>query len=271
MDRDRDTLAPTGWKLDNYRRNPVVLWCHDQRTPPIGRAVSIVQRAGQLLARVEFAPRELHPLAGTIQDLVAAGFVKATSVGFAPIRYEIDEKRGGVNFLEQELLEFSLVGVPSNPEALATGKAAPGVDMDPLKAWAEGALSAIEPGLWVPKAEALKLLELDKPLGGGTLVALADAALAKRGRVLSQANEARIRDARSGAVACCEALDAVLGQMDEPMEDEPTEPKAAPVVLRLHSEPTFRITPAEVEAAVSAAVTRTVRAGVFHALGRLED
>lgn len=273
VDRDHETLAVDGWKLDEYRRNPVVLWCHDQRTPPIGRAVSIVTRAGQIRARVEFAPADVHPLAGTIKALVAGGFISATSVGFAPLKYAWNEKRGGMDFIEQELLEFSLVGVPSNPEALIAGKSTD-VDLAPLRAWAEGALGAIEPGLWVPKASALRLLDL-RPVDSGTVVELARAAHEKRGRVLSAANEASIRDARGGADAVCRALDAVLEQMpmaeDDPAPAPAPEPKAAGVAIRFRVEPTIRITPDEVAAAVQAAVTRTVRAGVYHALGRLED
>jgi hypothetical protein len=52
--------------------------------------------------------------------MVKRGFLRATSVGFRPKRdkYSWNEERGGIDFEEQELLEFSVVPVPSNPEAL---------------------------------------------------------------------------------------------------------------------------------------------------------
>src|SRR5205807_1446535 len=37
VDRDADTLAPDGWQLDAYRKNPVVLWAHDYRQPPVAK------------------------------------------------------------------------------------------------------------------------------------------------------------------------------------------------------------------------------------------
>ena len=42
VDRERDVLSPAGWKLDHYLKNPVVLWAHDYRQPPIARAREIV-------------------------------------------------------------------------------------------------------------------------------------------------------------------------------------------------------------------------------------
>ena len=37
LDREHDRILPTAWQLDTYRRNPVVLWSHDHRLPPIAR------------------------------------------------------------------------------------------------------------------------------------------------------------------------------------------------------------------------------------------
>lgn len=127
-DRVGDTIDQTGWKLDNYLKNPVVLWCHDQSVPPIGKCVSLGIESGALVGRVEFATAEQHPLAETIFKLAESGFVSAGSVGFRPIKFEINEG-GGLDFKEQELLEFSIVGVPCNPAALARVKAE-GFDLD---------------------------------------------------------------------------------------------------------------------------------------------
>src|SRR5947208_1044841 len=37
VDREGDTVAPEGWVLQEYERNPVVLWAHDGEEPPIGQ------------------------------------------------------------------------------------------------------------------------------------------------------------------------------------------------------------------------------------------
>lgn len=127
-DRAGDTVDQTGWKVENYMRNPVVLWCHDQSEPPVGRCVSLGLQGGSLVGRVQFATAEQNPFADTIFKLVEGGFVNAGSVGFRPLRFEINEK-GGLDYREQELLEFSIVGVPCNPQALASVKAA-GLSLD---------------------------------------------------------------------------------------------------------------------------------------------
>ncbi len=41
-DRVGDIIKVSGWNLTNYKKNPVVLWGHDQaNTPPIGKAVNV--------------------------------------------------------------------------------------------------------------------------------------------------------------------------------------------------------------------------------------
>lgn len=116
-DRDGDTLAQDGWKLDNYRANPVVLWMHDKRTPPIGKMINIGLQGDDLVGDIQFATAEQNPFADTIFKLVEGGFLNAGSVGFMPMRWEINAD-GGLDFKEQELLEYSIVTVPANPEAV---------------------------------------------------------------------------------------------------------------------------------------------------------
>lgn len=130
-DRVGDTIDPTGWKLDNYRKNPVVLWGHDQYFPPIGKMSDVrVDAAGALVGTVEFATAEQHPFADTIYKLVKGGFINAGSVGFVPLRWEFRDDFG-IDFKEQELLEYSIVTVPANPHALVTARSA-GIDLEPV-------------------------------------------------------------------------------------------------------------------------------------------
>lgn len=131
VDRGGDIVNQDGWKLANYKKNPVILWGHDQRIPPIGRALSVGKRDGALVAKIEFATAEQHPFAETVFQLVKGGFVNAGSVGFIPIKYNWNEDRYGFDFIEQELIEYSIVGVPMNPEALQQAKAF-GLDGDAI-------------------------------------------------------------------------------------------------------------------------------------------
>ena len=125
VDRHGDTVSPEGWRLDEYRRNPVVLWAHDYGQPPIGRAEALWKNGRELLAEVRFAPTFF---AQEVEGLYRQGFQWAVSVGFRPVRFEErrDLRSGaflGIQFLEQELLEISAVPVPANSQALLTAHA----------------------------------------------------------------------------------------------------------------------------------------------------
>lgn len=121
QDREGDTIALDGWKLEAYARNPVVLWAHDYRSLPIARAAKTRIEDGVLKADAVFPPAEMHPFSAKIYDLAAAGFINASSVGFIPQKWSF-RKDGGIDFHEQELIEFSFVTVPANADALIDGR-----------------------------------------------------------------------------------------------------------------------------------------------------
>jgi HK97 family phage prohead protease len=124
VDRMGDTVAVGGWNLTAYRSNPVVLFAHDSSSPPVGRARRVWTDGTRLLADVEFAPPETYAFADTIYKLVKGGFLKSGSVGFLPVDYEFSERpTGGIDYKRQELLEFSIVPVPANSNALIEAQA----------------------------------------------------------------------------------------------------------------------------------------------------
>jgi len=114
-DRDGDLGEPEGWVLENFLKNPVVLWLHDL-SKPIGRCVEIKRAGDALVAVTEFAKT---PLAEEIWALYRDGFLRAWSVSFLALEWE-PLPTGGRRFLKQELLEYSAVSVPANPEALTS-------------------------------------------------------------------------------------------------------------------------------------------------------
>lgn len=143
VDRDTDTVAIDGWDLKNYRNNPVVLFGHNywnNEAPVVGNSLSEFVANKKLKSLMEFTPQGVVPLADTLHALYANGFMHATSVGFIANDYEFVEddpgRPWGIDFLEQELLEYSLVPVPSNPEALAEARSK-SIDTGPLCEWAE--------------------------------------------------------------------------------------------------------------------------------------
>jgi len=147
VDRERDTISIKGWKLGNFRRNPVVLFAHNSGAPPIAQAPK-VRRNGDALESLgtKFTTEEENPFGAMIFRMIRGKFLRATSVGFLPLKFEFadseeDEGRKfGLDFLEQELLEFSVVPVPANPEALITNSLKAGIDLSPLGPWCERVL-----------------------------------------------------------------------------------------------------------------------------------
>jgi HK97 family phage prohead protease len=120
IDRAGDIVDPSGWQLDQYLRNPVVLIDHDYSVRSIiGRAVDVGVTEEGLVATTQFHDKGLGAEAF---ELVKAGMAKAWSVGFVGRKVEFikdeDDKVTGLHFKQQELLEYSLVAVPMNPDAV---------------------------------------------------------------------------------------------------------------------------------------------------------
>jgi HK97 family phage prohead protease len=145
VDRMGDTIAVDGWKLASYKKNPVVLWAHDASMLPVAKANKVYVDGGKLKADTEFTPPGMAKFNDTVFDMYKGGFLSATSVGFSPLKYAFTDdpqRRYGIDFLEQELLEFSAVPVPANGEALIEGRAA-GIDLGPILDWAELAMKGL--------------------------------------------------------------------------------------------------------------------------------
>lgn len=130
VDRDNDTIRLDGWDLGFYRANPLVLMHHDAGAYPVGKTVEIGVADNQLRATVEFMPRDVPDGAGERAESclwqLRNGFLSATSVGFRPVESKVATERQKegemfwppIDFLKSELMEFSVVTVPANPEAL---------------------------------------------------------------------------------------------------------------------------------------------------------
>jgi len=133
VDREGDVVLPSGLKLADYKKNPVVLLNHDNGSLPIGRALSVKRTSDAVIAKVQFAERPPeHPITAewvpdTILSLFKQKILRAFSVGFVPTDMrdanEKDRKRYGDNarriITQWDLMEFSVVPVPANQDALA--------------------------------------------------------------------------------------------------------------------------------------------------------
>lgn len=112
IDRQGESINPQGWKLENYKNSPVILYGHDYGSFPIGKALNVYYESGSLKFDIEFAQTDEGKKAFY---LIANGFLNTVSVGFMPLKYAED---GQYTYDECELLELSVVPVPANPQAL---------------------------------------------------------------------------------------------------------------------------------------------------------
>lgn len=116
IDRQGESLNPMGWDLKNFESNPVILYAHDYRSLPIGKADKVWIEKEQLMFNIKFADTQMGK---DCFDLFKGGFLNAFSVGFIPKEYDTT---GQYTYKTQELLELSVVPVPANPEALLGNK-----------------------------------------------------------------------------------------------------------------------------------------------------
>lgn len=121
-------LPPDLWDLNRYARNGVVGYQHDiyysdDPDNVIGRGEAYTAN-GELLIRIFFEPAELNPKADKVYRKVLFGSINAVSVGFratAPGHWgrKADGEDPDVYYYNgQELMEVSVVNVPSNPDAV---------------------------------------------------------------------------------------------------------------------------------------------------------
>jgi len=132
VDRAGDIVDPAGVNFDGYMPNPVVLINHD-RDRPIGRTTELIRprRGDSITATWKFAPGDVSADAEWAWKMWADGYMNATSVGIMPRQMLYAEDVGGeykragqtlnftgIVYVESELIEFSVVTLPMNRDAL---------------------------------------------------------------------------------------------------------------------------------------------------------
>ena len=116
-DRANDIVTAEAWAkgVDNYRKNPVLLYQH-KHDNPIGRVENIrVDRKGIF---VEAAVSEAAEKNHGVQTLIKDGALKSFSVGFRVKDGKYNRDDDSMLITDVELLEISVVSVPCNQESL---------------------------------------------------------------------------------------------------------------------------------------------------------
>jgi HK97 family phage prohead protease/HK97 family phage major capsid protein len=116
-DRTGDIVLPSAWTkgVENFRRNPILLYQHDHGKP-IGRInnITVDKRGIFVEASVSEAAEKQHGVKTLIRD----GILKSFSVGFRIKDADYDKRSETFMVKDLELLEISVVSVPANQNSL---------------------------------------------------------------------------------------------------------------------------------------------------------
>lgn len=133
-DRHNTILSPDGWVLDAYNRNGVVGYMHnifggdmcEGPDPDMVIAKGVVKpENNQLIGITTFEPKEINENAEKIFRKLLFGSLSSCSVSFTELERgafgQGEQAAGGVDetyfFGKRELLEYSVVNIPSNRNA----------------------------------------------------------------------------------------------------------------------------------------------------------
>jgi HK97 family phage prohead protease len=131
LDSHGTIIRAAGWQLDRFAKNPVLLWAHSassrgagvQPEDVLGTVGSTEVKGNRLITDLHFSPKGLNPKADLVFEQMRVGIIKGVSVGFMPRKYHFEKAAGSdedtMIIDEQELVELSVVPIPSNPETLA--------------------------------------------------------------------------------------------------------------------------------------------------------
>ena len=121
LSRDGMSVDLDGMDFSNYEKNPVVLYAHDHlgRTEsgglPIGRTLRLARTSdGHIRADFEFLAGDAF--AARVRNAWEQGFLRGASIGWRPL--ETRPAGRGARAVRSELLEWSIVAVPADPDAL---------------------------------------------------------------------------------------------------------------------------------------------------------
>jgi HK97 family phage prohead protease len=120
-DRYGEIMNPKGCDYSGYKKNPVVFFGHRSRDLPIAKNEKIVIDDSGILAVTKF---DTSDFAKEIFRLNAEGFLNSWSIGFVPKKMKSkrlnvnDEEHDYLYIEDWELLEYSSVPIPANPDAV---------------------------------------------------------------------------------------------------------------------------------------------------------
>ena len=113
-DRDGESVSIALLDIDNYKKNPILVYNHDWGDVA-GKITSIEKDAYGLYIKAE-----VHKFTGREQvfEAVQKGIIVTFSIGFVPKKFTYLEEEDIFEISSAELVEISLAPVPANQDAL---------------------------------------------------------------------------------------------------------------------------------------------------------
>jgi HK97 family phage prohead protease len=250
VDRYGTIIVPSGIDYTAYLNNPIVLAQHDSDDWPIGKCLGFMMNGENLEATLQF--HRITEEACEVADLVAAGYVRAVSVGIIPIESEeqtIDGKTVTV-YTKSELVEFSVVSIPANREALIKKS---------IKLKLESIFNKLK------KVYRMLTPEQTQAITDNFLPILQDAALTYLRDELGIAEEEAAAAAEAGTLAAAEAMLLVLNG---------NAPEVAPTEAPIEEPPAPEVATASVQAPVQRVgkkIAASTQAQIGQGLSMIQD
>lgn len=120
LDAHGERINVEGIDFKSYKKNPVVLWGHDGFNLPIAKTTKIWREAGKLMARAKFKINDAFPR--QVYEYIRDGYLNAVSIGGMVEEWAED----GITINKMQMMEFSVVSIPANQEALVANKSLDG-------------------------------------------------------------------------------------------------------------------------------------------------
>lgn len=161
-DRGKELIPGMAWKLDNYLKNPVLLYQHGKDenigTIPIGKVYRLEKRDDGLKVKAEVFKQEVGHFK-VLYDTIKMGGLRTFSVGFN--NEEIEELADGTIIIkEPELLELSVVNIPMNQESTFTISTKSFSEKDSDKNVSKFVMNLISKDAWLAAALNNRIFEL---------------------------------------------------------------------------------------------------------------
>lgn len=120
VDRANELISPKAWDMDNFKKNPIVLFNHGHDPQfgymPVGYAMDVKATDEGLYTKIKLSNSNTEKIRA-VRDLVEEGVLKTFSVGFEPKEQESAKSGGHSVITKAQLIEISIVPIPMNQDS----------------------------------------------------------------------------------------------------------------------------------------------------------